>query len=75
MITVSDLENELRQQGFEPGTPQCLRRLARDIDARVCENAECDLCGRQGLVYRPFHRGDSYRALAVCPDCGHAVEF
>jgi len=50
------------------------------IDRDTAAGAVCARCGRRGLEYRPYLRradagGRSYRALAVCPACGEAVEF
>jgi hypothetical protein len=58
------------------------------IDAEVCQEGECYNCGHTGLLYRPFllrrelrplyetrRLPDIYRALAVCPECGHTSEF
>lgn len=53
----------------EPG------RDTADIDAGVAAECSCSACGRNGLEYRPYMQGSSYRAFAVCPTCGNASEF
>lgn len=72
-------ERDLRAEGYVPGAPSAV--VAAE-DAGVCAHQACRRCGRPGLDYRPFvhprerRRGvGGYRALAVCPECGHAEEF
>jgi len=47
------------------------------IDAQCCAEATCEACGHQGMEYHPFVRDEprSYRAFAVCPECGESFEF
>lgn len=47
------------------------------IDAQVCVESKCESCEHQGMEYHPFIRDEpySYRAFAVCPECGEAFEF
>lgn len=67
--------------GYRIGTPpRPTGGLSVDgaaIDARVCAESKCENCGHQGMEYHPFVRDDphSYRAFAVCPECGEAFEF
>ena len=51
--------------------------LAEEIDRGICEMAACELCGHEGLAYRPYvHRQTGgYRAFAECPACGHSEEM
>lgn len=52
------------------------------IDIAVAARSRCSYCGHGGCGYRGFHKlgrsygiVTSYRAFAVCPECGHAEEF
>ena len=45
------------------------------LDAPGLADAACRRCSHEGLDYRGFTRPGSYRAFAVCPDCGSAQEF
>ena len=64
--------------GYIPGVSF---RGATEIDRELAEAERCPECGG-GMEYRPFYRpsgkaavSGSYRAFAVCPVCGHAIEF
>lgn len=59
-------------QDYRPVAPS---REAEAIDASVCRESVCDNCGHHGMVYRPYTRGASYRAFAVCPKCKEEIEF
>jgi hypothetical protein len=61
--------------GYEPGTPPGVSEESRLADEGFCQESECEVCGRRGLLYRPFRRGRAYVALAACPECSHTVEF
>ena len=54
-------------------------RLTTVYDAQQCRLMTCHYCKRYGLDYVPFTRrgilGYSYRAFAVCGECGHAEEM
>lgn len=47
------------------------------IDVEVCAESNCTHCGHHGLECVPFIKEahHSYRAFAVCPECGEAEEF
>ena len=62
----------LELSGYQPKAPSY---QAAAIDSQVCAESQCDECGHKGLDYRPFTKPGSYRAFAVCPECGEAVEF
>jgi len=65
-------------EGYRPEPPPSASWLGgANIDADVCGKVACASCGHQGLNYAPYFRPEprSYRALAVCPRCGHTVEF
>lgn len=75
---------QMSEEGFRPGAPG---GIGSDIDAGVCADSTCEACGHVGMTYVPFlsesHRRSTwsgrmvpeYRAFAVCPACGHEVEF
>jgi len=58
--------------GYEQGAPSF---DAAAIDGEVCRKNDCPECGHKGLDYEPWHKKGSYRAFAVCPDCGYREEF
>lgn len=70
-----DLTEQLRAEGYQPGPPAHLDRAAHKIDREVCAESKCEACGWTSLVYKAWHKGRSYRALAVCPRCCHTIEF
>ena len=47
------------------------------IDAEVCADSTCENCRHKGMEYHPFVKDEprSYRAFAVCPECGEVFEF
>lgn len=64
-------------EGYVEGTPRhrgIIDGIA--IDKEVSESYPCAVCGGQ-MQYRPFvnRSEDSYRAFAVCAQCGSAIEF
>jgi hypothetical protein len=69
---------DLTERGYVPGAPSV---TAADIDGRILADADCEACGRNGLVYRPFMlpardgQKSRYLALGECRECGHATEF
>lgn len=73
--TATALQKQFTRDGYHPGPPPDLSADAAQVDAEVCSTAACDQCGHDGLNCRTFHRGKSYRAIAVCPQCGAAAEF
>jgi hypothetical protein len=73
--TSTTLTAALALEGFAPGTPPGLPAAARRIDAQCAAAYECSRCGRPACEYRPYHRGPSYRAFAVCTACGGFEEF
>ena len=57
--------------GWQPGAPLHVQGAA--IDARICKRRKC-VCGLHGIQFHAYHRGDRYRGLAVCAQCGHGEE-
>lgn len=72
----STLNEDLTAEGYQPGAPsaQLVLGLLQATDKHLCANHQCT-CGHQGMEYRPFINGSSYRAFAVCPECDAAYEF
>jgi hypothetical protein len=71
---VPPLLEQLRRECFLPGPPTHLSQWSARIDAGICRRLVCPTCHVKGLDYHPFHRGPSYRVVAVCPRCGHGEE-
>lgn len=69
------IENELSD--YQPGWPTWGLIDGASIDIQVCAESTCDNCGHKGLQCKPFIKPEikSYRAFAVCPECGEAEEF
>lgn len=71
------LVDQLALQGYQPGTTGAqvvLCALGCPIDEDLAKIYRCH-CGHLGMELRPFTRGQSYRAFAVCPTCDAAYEF
>ena len=68
---------ELYESGYRQGSPRGGLVDAASIDSEVCAETECENCGHKGMEYKPFMREEprSYRAFAVCPECGSSFEF
>ena len=47
---------------------------AQGIDREVAEEEPCPKCGAR-MEYRPQFAENSYRAFAVCVECGESIEF
>jgi len=69
------ITNELSD--YERGWPDWGLIDGTDIDIDVCRKSTCEHCGHKGLECHPFINRErkSYRAFAVCPECGEAEEF
>ena len=61
----------LRADGYRYGAPSS---EAFSIDAEVAFNTPCHQCGGR-CYYVPYSKPGSYRAFAICLDCGHEEEF
>jgi hypothetical protein len=70
IITILSLTQQLMEAGFLPGAPPHVRRETLAIDAQ----ADCPRCGG-AMDFLPFRRGDSYRAVGLCPACLEEVEL
>ncbi len=68
------LRQRLLEQGYQAHAPS---PEAAELDAEACREWPCEGCGHAGLTYRPFwHPTErSYRAVAVCGQCGRVEEF
>lgn len=67
--------HDLIERGYKPGG-------YNDIDDGVCKTSTCEVCGHEGMEYRPFVKTAydgvvriGYIAVAVCPKCKYEVEF
>ena len=74
-MKLADLEGSILADGYAEGPPPDLGIAAVVADIEAAAEGLCSCCGAVGLEARLFHRGQSYRALAVCDHCGHAIEF
>lgn len=59
--------------GYSEGPPEGANPENIRIDRQVVAEQTCD-CGGS-YEYRGYHAGTSYRAFAICRDCGDAIEF
>ena len=74
--------NDLDLSGYENRYPARNPNALVDgasIDREVAEETPCPECGGK-CEYKPFvdkddYRTQSYRAFAVCTECGEAFEF
>lgn len=48
---------------------------AEQADSTTCSGSQCPICSWNGLMYYPYTKPGSYRAFAVCPECGYTEEF
>jgi hypothetical protein len=55
--------------GFVAGCPPHITTKSRAIDRRLCQSLRCRECRKQGLSYKPFQKGGTYRVVAICPRC------
>ena len=62
---------DLTLDGYRPGAPSA---EAEAIDSDVVGGMRCRKCGGQ-CYYESFSRQGSYRAFAICLDCGYEEEF
>jgi hypothetical protein len=69
------LDAALRDLGYKPGAPRHVHAECVEIDRQVAAEADCDCCGRHGLDAHAYGHGRSYRVVASCPACEHAVEM
>ncbi len=62
---------DLTNDGYRPGAPSA---EAEAIDAQVAEDSPCRECDGP-CYYKAFSKPGSYRAFAICLNCGHEEEF
>jgi hypothetical protein len=60
----------LALDGFTPGAPAAVQPETLALDTMACAEAAYPHCGRTGLTFVPYHKGDRYRARATCDGCG-----
>jgi hypothetical protein len=73
-ISRTDLERQLRREGFTPGLPGHITEATVRTDKATCRRMSCPGCERPSLEYGPWQSGRRYRALATCPACDCAEE-
>lgn len=71
-MTIGEIYQSGELSGYQPGQPE---GPMSDVDQEICQDATCENCGHQGCEFYPYSKPGSYRAFAVCPDCGEAMEF
>lgn len=72
--TAASILDRLRRQGYQAGPPDHLQDWALLIDVGTCRKLKCPGCHQRGMVFKPHHRGRSYRVVAECPRCGAGQE-
>ncbi len=74
---MSELIEQIIDEGYSPGLPGWGVIDGAGIDAGICAESECSECGHVGLGYCSFVKPEerSYRAVSVCPECGNEEEF
>jgi hypothetical protein len=70
--TAAILASKLRALGFSPGAPLCVPPAIVGLDRKCYRH--CPQCHRRSREYRPYHRGNDYRAISVCLACAFAEE-
>lgn len=77
MDTLQELIESGELEGYWEGTPPTNPRALVDgvsIDREIAEETPCEKCGGK-CEFHPYTNGTSYRAFAVCTQCGNTVEF
>ncbi|HLB73373.1 MAG TPA: hypothetical protein VJJ98_05100 [Sedimentisphaerales bacterium] len=72
-----NLDKEMAEQGYIVGIPETYDTSDHSIEAQLCADYACEICGSVGLRYRPFfeHHSQAFRTFAECPNCGWAEEL
>jgi hypothetical protein len=72
------MNNELLENGYE----KCAPGIESDsIDRVIANQSKCPECNTYSMQYTPYTKFDvnrnwiSYRAFAVCQNCGYKEEF
>lgn len=50
-------------------------RYIDGLDAEAASEYPCEECGGKNVYGTGLKKGKEYHAFAVCPDCGHVIEF
>lgn len=71
--TLQTLILDMLQDGYKCRAPS---PEVEDLDRKIIGGGRCTSC-KGALYYEPFWKADtkSYRAFAVCTQCGHLREF
>ncbi|MBN2137088.1 MAG: hypothetical protein JW720_04725 [Sedimentisphaerales bacterium] len=74
---MTNLDRQMDQQGYVVGIPESFDISDHSVEASLCDNYACEICGQIGLSYRQFveHSQQTFRAFAECPNCGWAEEL
>jgi len=72
---LAEMTESLIAEGYSPGRPSRISAVAEAIDRACAAEAACDGCQHVGLGLHAWQRGESYRAVAYCPTCAHAIEI
>ncbi len=69
--TAAALEADARRDGFLPGFPPALSRVARYADLTAFRRSKCPACASR-MAAKPFHRpgAEGYRLVLCCGVCG-----
>ena len=88
-MTAQQIHARLSADGYRQGPPPWSAGALVDgagVDLAVAADSDCPHCGHHGLTYVAYHIARralpvadeatrSYRAFAVCPQCGLGDEF
>lgn len=74
VYTGAELDAAWRAEGWRIDIPSWVSQETLDALEDQAWEMECLGCGSEGLVVMSYTRGESWRAMAVCP-CGAAFEL
>lgn len=79
-MTAQQIHARLIADGYRQGPPPRSAGALVDgagVDLAVAADSDCPHCGHHGLTYVAYHIAQprSYRAFALCPQCGLGDEF
>ena len=72
------MKTELIENGYKLCAPNGEAGL---IDRKISTESKCPDCGAFSLIYQPYTKFNesgqmtSYRAFAICENCGYEIEF
>ncbi len=74
IVPATVLTTRYWREGYRPGAPVNQLDAVVLADTAAWSRGTCGHCGHRGLSFQPWHRGESYRGMAVCKHCCHAEE-